>query len=71
MTIQPMSLKRFLIARQHRPILDQLPAGWGLRQGQVLIPDRARVFIVEHIVPGPETAHHSKLFDIHMRTVQN
>ncbi len=28
--------------------------------------DQARVFIVEHIVPGPETAHASKLFDIHM-----
>jgi hypothetical protein len=27
---------------------------------------QARVFIVEHIVPGPETAHPSKLFDIHM-----
>ncbi len=27
---------------------------------------QARVFIVEHIVPGPETAHLSKLFDIHM-----
>jgi hypothetical protein len=26
----------------------------------------ARVFVVEHIVPGPETAHVSKLFDIHM-----
>lgn len=27
---------------------------------------QARVFVVEHIVPGPETAHLSKLFDIHM-----
>ena len=26
----------------------------------------AKVFIVEHIVPGPETPHFSKLFDIHM-----
>jgi hypothetical protein len=27
---------------------------------------QARIFIVEHIVPGPETPHFSKLFDIHM-----
>ena len=27
---------------------------------------QARVFIVEHIVPAPEMAHASKLFDIHM-----
>jgi hypothetical protein len=27
---------------------------------------RARVFIVEHVVPGHEVAHFSKLFDIHM-----
>lgn len=26
----------------------------------------AHVFVIEHIVPGPETAHLSKLFDIHM-----
>ena len=26
----------------------------------------ARIFIVEHIVPGPEDAHLSKLFDLHM-----
>jgi O-methyltransferase domain/Dimerisation domain len=26
----------------------------------------ARLFIIEHIVPGPETPHFSKLFDIHM-----
>lgn len=26
----------------------------------------ARLFIVEHVVPGPETPHFSKLFDIHM-----
>ena len=25
-----------------------------------------RVFVVEHVVPGPETSHFSKLFDIHM-----
>jgi hypothetical protein len=25
-----------------------------------------RVFIVEHIIPGPETPHFSKLFDLHM-----
>ena len=29
-------------------------------------PTQARLFIVEHIVPGPETPHFSKLFDIHM-----
>ena len=29
-------------------------------------PTGARVLIVEHIVPGPETPHFSKLFDIHM-----
>ena len=28
-------------------------------------PD-ARIFIVEHIVPGPSESHFSKLFDIHM-----
>jgi hypothetical protein len=27
---------------------------------------RAHVFIVEHVVPGPNVAHFSKLFDIHM-----
>jgi hypothetical protein len=27
---------------------------------------QARLFVVEHIVPGPETPHFSKLFDIHM-----
>ena len=27
---------------------------------------KAQLFIVEHIVPGPETPHFSKLFDIHM-----
>src|SRR5262245_36226414 len=26
----------------------------------------ARVFIMEHVVPGPETAHFAKLFDVHM-----
>jgi hypothetical protein len=25
-----------------------------------------RVFVVEHVVPGPETPHFSKLFDVHM-----
>ena len=25
-----------------------------------------RIFVIEHIVPGPETPHFSKLFDIHM-----
>lgn len=29
-------------------------------------PNGARLFIVEHVVPGPETPHFSKLFDIHM-----
>jgi hypothetical protein len=29
-------------------------------------PTKARLFIAEHIVPGPETPHFSKLFDIHM-----
>ncbi len=29
-------------------------------------PTGARLFIVEHVVPGPETPHFSKLFDIHM-----
>jgi hypothetical protein len=26
----------------------------------------ARVFVIEHVVPGPDTPHFSKLFDIHM-----
>jgi hypothetical protein len=25
-----------------------------------------RIFVVEHVVPGPQTSHFSKLFDIHM-----
>jgi hypothetical protein len=29
-------------------------------------PVKARLFIAEHLVPGPETSHFSKLFDIHM-----
>jgi hypothetical protein len=29
-------------------------------------PTGARVFIIEHVVPGPEAPHFSKLFDIHM-----
>jgi hypothetical protein len=29
-------------------------------------PAKARLFVVEHVVPGPETPHFSKLFDIHM-----
>ena len=29
-------------------------------------PKGARIFIVEHIVPGPDKPHFSKLFDIHM-----
>ena len=26
----------------------------------------ARIFVIEHVVPGPQTPHFSKLFDIHM-----
>jgi hypothetical protein len=33
---------------------------------QSVSPAGARLFIVEHIVPGPEVPHFSKLFDIHM-----
>jgi hypothetical protein len=33
-TIQPISLQRSLMAQQHRPILHQLPARQGFRQGQ-------------------------------------
>lgn len=29
-------------------------------------PTGTRLFVVEHVVPGPETPHFSKLFDIHM-----
>jgi hypothetical protein len=29
-------------------------------------PQHGRVFIMEHIVPGPDVPHFSKLFDIHM-----
>jgi hypothetical protein len=29
-------------------------------------PSGGRIFIVEHVVPGPETPHFAKLFDIHM-----
>lgn len=29
----------------------------------------SRLFVIEHIVPGPETPHFSKLFDIHMLCV--
>ena len=28
--------------------------------------DKSKVFIIEHIVPSPETPHFSKLFDIHI-----
>ena len=34
-TIPKISLHKSNIEQQHRPILDQPPAGWGLRQGQV------------------------------------
>ena len=33
---------------------------------QKAAPAGGRVFIVEHVVPGPEVPHFSKLFDIHM-----
>ena len=33
---------------------------------QKAAPVGARVLVVEHVVPGPETPHFSKLFDIHM-----
>jgi hypothetical protein len=29
-------------------------------------PQHGRVWIMEEVVPGPETPHFSKLFDIHM-----
>jgi hypothetical protein len=29
-------------------------------------PQDGRVFIIEQVVPGPDTPHFSKLFDIHM-----
>ena len=29
-------------------------------------PQHGRVLIMEHVVPGPDTPHFSKLFDIHM-----
>lgn len=29
-------------------------------------PVHAQVFIAEHVVPGPDEPHHSKLFDLHM-----
>jgi hypothetical protein len=29
-------------------------------------PEHARLFIAEHLVPGPDMPHFSKLFDIHM-----
>jgi hypothetical protein len=32
-------------------------------------PENGRLFIAEHLVPGPETPHFSKLFDIHMMCV--
>ena len=32
-------------------------------------PEHAKVIIAEHWVPGPETPHFSKLFDIHMMCV--
>jgi hypothetical protein len=33
---------------------------------QKAAPNGARVLVVEHVVPGPETPHFAKLFDIHM-----
>jgi hypothetical protein len=32
-------------------------------------PDHARLFIAEHLIPGPDIPHFSKLFDIHMMCV--
>src|SRR3970282_2117072 len=29
-------------------------------------PPGGRIFVIEHVVPGPETAHFAKLYDIHM-----
>jgi hypothetical protein len=29
-------------------------------------PQHGRVWIIEQVVPGPDTPHFSKLFDIHM-----
>jgi O-methyltransferase domain len=29
-------------------------------------PEHARLFIAEHLIPGPNIPHFSKLFDIHM-----
>lgn len=29
-------------------------------------PDGARLFVIERLVPGPETPHFAKLFDVHM-----
>jgi O-methyltransferase domain len=29
-------------------------------------PSGARMFIIEHVIPGPDTPHFAKLFDIHM-----
>ncbi len=37
-----------------------------LSKVQRAAPTKARLFIAEHVVPGPETPHFSKLFDIHM-----
>lgn len=32
-------------------------------------PDGARLFVVEHVVPGPDELHFSKLFDLHRMCV--
>jgi hypothetical protein len=29
-------------------------------------PSTARAFVVEFVIPGPETLHFAKLFDVHM-----
>ena len=34
-------------------------------------PEQARLFIAEHLVPGPNIPHFSKLFDIHMMCVSS
>lgn len=37
-----------------------------LNQVTEAAPDGAPVFVAEYVVPGPETSHFSKLFDLHM-----
>src|SRR5262245_22737392 len=35
-------------------------------KNSTLMSPQGRVFIIEHIVPGPDTPHVAKLFDLHM-----